>query len=530
MGVGTYESLKSDYHDGFVKNLNLVAGIKEKDESVKPFGNWVEDSHLIIDGFPFTYRRHEYLKGIYEDDHPFMAIQKGTQGGFTVRAMTGAIYGCRFRGYRGVLYLFPSRTDVSDFSKGRIDPLIQDNPETIGKWIQDTDAANIKRVWNAFLYLRGMKSRVGLKSVPADEIIFDELDEAPQNMVDMAMARMDHSEFGRVVMLSNPTMPDFGINKAFLQTDQRFWLMRCALCGTWNNLIDYFPQCLLRLKNKVIRACQKCKAELDPARGEWVAKKSEIKDKRGYQWSQLISQYPAAAPDKLLELFETTNNKRDFYNLKLGLPYVEAENRLSVEQVLALCSNQGILSSDSGPCFMGVDQGKGLHVVIGKNHMEKAGEIVHLGEYKDWLELDNLMKNFNVARAVVDAQPEMRAARSFAMRFKGRVFLNFYSDYQRGSYKWDEGDLKVTCNRTESLDASHNEILLENIILPKECDIVRTFAEHLHNEAKKLEEDEETGSKRYIYVRLGLDHFRHAQNYEAMARQHASGLLYPELL
>jgi len=56
------------------------------------------------------------------------------------------------------------------------------------------------------------------------------------------------------------------------------------------------------------------------------------------------------------------------------------------------------------------------------------------------------------------------------------------------------------------------------------------FANHLHNVGKKLEEEEETGSKRYIYVKLGDDHYRHAYNYECMARQHASGLLYPELL
>ena len=66
------------------------------------------------------------------------------------------------------------------------------------------------------------------------------------------------------------------------------------------------------------------------------------------------------------------------------------------------------------------------------------------------------------------------------------------------------------------------------IILPKECKIVREFAQHLHNVAKKLEEDEETGSKRYIYVKLGVDHFRHAFNYEAMARQNAPNFLFPE--
>jgi hypothetical protein len=63
--------------------------------------------------------------------------------------------------------------------------------------------------------------------------------------------------------------------------------------------------------------------------------------------------------------------------------------------------------------------------------------------------------------------------------------------------------------------------------LPKECEITGEFAKHLHNVAKKLEEDEETGSKRYVYVRLGPDHFRHAFNYEAMARQNSPNLLFP---
>ena len=125
-----------------------------------------------------------------------------------------------------------------------------------------------------------------------------------------------------------------------------------------------------------------------------------------------------------------------------------------------------------------------------------------------------------MSRCVVDALPETRNARAFAERNKGKVFLNYYSEYQKGKYAWNERDLTVTCNRTESLDASHNEIMKGEIILPRECEIVREFAEHLHNTAKRLEEDEETGSKRYVYVKLGPDHFRHAYNYEVMARQY----------
>ena len=40
--------------------------------------------------------------------------------------------------------------------------------------------------------------------------------------------------------------------------------------------------------------------------------------------------------------------------------------------------------------------------------------------------------------------------------------------------------------------------------------------------AKKLEEDQQTGSKRYVYIRLGEDHFRHAFNYCAISMHELS--------
>jgi hypothetical protein len=362
-----------------------------------------------------------------------------------------------------------------------------------------------------------MKSRVGLKSIPIDFIVFDELDEAPQNAVDMAMERMAHSEFREVLKLSNPTLPDYGIDQAFQETDQRFWLLKCSRCGAYTCLEDTFPDCLKEMGGKVIRACSRCQGELDLASGEWVAKKPGVTDKRGYHHSQLFSQF--VDPGDILHQYRTTTNLTDFFNLKIGQAYVEAENRLSTQEVLSLCGSDGISSQDPGPCFMGVDQGKNLHAVVGKRHPGKAGNIIHLGVYRDWEELDRLMKTFHVSRCVVDALPETRNARAFAERFRGKVFLNYYAEHQKGKYAWNEKDLTVSCNRTESLDASHNEIMQGRIILPRESDVVREFALHLHNVAKKLEEDEETGSKRYIYVKLGADHFRHAFNYETMARQ-----------
>jgi hypothetical protein len=481
-------------------------------------GEWATLTPIVLDGRPFTFDRHEYLIEPYRDDHPCQVEIKAAQMGLSTKGMLRAMYAARYRGFRGILYLFPSRTDVTEFAKGRIDPLIEDNPDTLGRWLQDTDAANIKQIWNAFLYLRGMKSRIGLKSIPVDFIVFDEMDEASPAAVDMAMERMSHSEFREVLKLSNPTLPDYGIDKAFQETDQRYWHVKCEKCGEYTCLSEEFPQCLLEIGGRVIRACKKCQAELNPSIGEWVAKHPGA-EKRGYHYSQLVSHY--IDPADILHQFRTTNNLTEFYNLKLGMAYVEATNRLTVQEVLALCGGVGIASSDSGPCSMGVDQGKLLHVVIGRREWRRAGKIVHVGEYQAWEELDRLMKVFNVARCVVDALPETRNARAFAERHKGKIFLSYYSEHQKSGYKWNDGDLTVHSNRTESLDASHIEISAGRITLPRECDIIREFADHCANVAKKLEEDED-GSKRYIYVKLGPDHFRHAFNYEAMARHYGA--------
>lgn len=525
-----------------IKKFTPAVAIKVADSMVgEPFHEWVRN--IIVDGRSFTYKHHEYLIEPYKDDHPDQSELKGTQLGLTIKALLRSVYGARYGGYRGILYLFPSKSDVTDFSRGRVSPLIDDNPDTIGKWLSDTDQANIKRIWNAFLYLRGMRSRVSLKSIPVDFIIFDELDEAPQNAIDMALERMAHSEFGHILKLSNPTLPDYGVDKAFQETDQRFWFLKCEKCGHYTDIVGNFPTepnkevpvLRERKDGSVYRVCLKCEGELNPSVGEWVAKHPSVTDKRGRQYSQLFSHY--VDPKDILYQYRTTDNLTDFYNLKIGLAYVEATNRLTIQDILALCHGYSVVLEDTGPCFMGVDQGKDLHVVIGKKGNPKD-RIPHLGVYKDWEDLDPLMKKFNVLRCVVDALPETRNARAFANRFPGKVYLNYYNEHRKGNYAWNEKELIVQCNRTESLDSSHREIADGRVELPRQCEVVEEFAKHLHNVAKKLEEiertdkntgqKEKTGEKRYVYVRLGVDHFRHAYNYEVMARHNSPNLLFPD--
>ena len=493
-------------------------------------GGWACQKGVVLDRGPFSFSRHECLQVPYADEHPRQVEIKCAQMGGTTRAILRAFWCALFMPFVGVLYLFPSSKGSGDFSRTRVGPLIDRNPDTIGKWVVDTDSIGLKRVRGKNLLFRGTKSTEGLRSDPVDLVIGDEIDLFPVGVLEVARERMAHSDAKWEHYLSNPTLPDFGIDRLYQFTDQRRWLLKCPRCGQWTDPVGEWeaaakprergvPELLWeRPDGSVALRCMCCReGVLHPARGEWVARKPGVTEWRGYQFSQLFSQY--VTPAEILSQYRTTLNMSAFYNYKIGVAYAEADYRVTVGEVLALCGSHGLAASDAGPCCMGVDQGKGLHVVIGR----RDGTIVHLGEYRDFEELDRLVAVFHVARTVIDGMPETRKAREFASRNPGKVFLNWYSPHQKGAYAWDEQKWQVSVNRTESLDASHSRLTGEcRIVLPAKCRPVEEFALHCSNTAKKLEEDDETGSKLYIWLKLGPDHYRHAFNYWCVAADYAS--------
>jgi len=227
-------------------------------------------------------------------------------------------------------------------------------------------------------------------------------------------------------------------------------------------------------------------------------------------------------PGQILKLFRDppNGNISEIYNSKLAEAHIAAENRLTIGEVLGLCdSTRPMATEDPGPCYMGVDVGTLIHVVIGKRGQGGKPEIIHVDTFPDWSHLDSLMKRFSIALSVIDGLPETRLSREFARQHRGKVFCCFYNEHQKGSYAWNERELTVTSNRTESLDASHAEINQGLVTLPAESEILGEFETHLANVARVLQTDPETGSSRYVYIKTGPDHFRHSFNYYSIAAQ-----------
>jgi hypothetical protein len=492
-----------------------------------PLATWAT-RRVRLDGRPFSFEGHEYLRAIYDDGSPHVVLSKAAQIGGTTWAILRSIHAC-LAGLN-VMYFFPTRTDVLEFSKSRVTPLLAEN-EFLARAVRDTDTAGLKRIGDAHLYLRGMQSTVGMKSVPADMVVFDELDEATPEAKAMARERLAHSDYKRIVELSNPSLPDYGIDEAYQVSDQRHWTIKCPACGFWTALDHEFPQklgqevriILPRPDGSFYRACVKCGAELDLAAGEWVP---EFPDRpiHGYRISQLFSD--KVDPGEILREYRTTKFPDRFYNLKIGIPWADLERRLDPATVLALCGTEPMPERSQG-CSMGVDTGKDLHVVILQPDHEdpERSHVVHLGTYREFGELDALLDRYGVMRCVIDGLPETHATREFARRNTGRVFMNFFNENQRGAVKWDDEALTVQVNRTEALDASRAIVRAGKIGLPRQEPIVETFAKHMAADAKILDEDAETGAKKYRYIRTGADHFSLAFTYAQMALEDAREFL-----
>ncbi len=156
-----------------------------------------------------------------------------------------------------------------------------------------------------------MQSSVGMKSVPADMVVFDELDEATPDAKVVAVERLSHSDYRRMVELSNPSLPAYGIDAAFQESDQRHWTLKCPACGDWTALDAEFPRKLgeevkiirSRPDGTFYRACRRCSAELDLAGGEWVPDYPD-RPVHGYRISQLFSS--KIDPGEILREYQRT--------------------------------------------------------------------------------------------------------------------------------------------------------------------------------------------------------------------------------
>jgi hypothetical protein len=157
-------------------------------------------------------------------------------------------------------------------------------------------------------------------------------------------------------------------------------------------------------------------------------------------------------------MWKRTTNLEEFYNAKLGLPYVDEANRgVTMDQCKSavrenLSWGRGNLKKDQNHCAMGVDQGAGYCFVVIADRHDGKKRIRHVElierdnpqywengqKVSPWKRCDQLMDEFNVRICVTDAMPDVNGAMEFAHRWPRRVFLAYYTQNSTDIVAWGD--------------------------------------------------------------------------------------------
>lgn len=499
----------------------------------------------------FDLATHPFLSDIYAETAREMVIYKASQMGASEYGITYALHACDER-KATVLYVFPTDTHVSDFSVARIGPAIDVSPYLAGiisegehddgSKRRKTDRVTLKRVRDRYLYLRGAAVKTDglapqLKSIDADVLILDEVDEMDARAPSIAVKRLGHSTIKEIRWISTPTYPGIGIHAKWLESDQREWHIRCEHCGerqpvtikqvvtewdalerptAWNG----------QNEGRAWAACRKCGQELDRlAGGEWVPRYPD-REIVGYHLTKLFS-YTTPLLDvvKALDTADETK-RRETFNQDLGEPYTPRGGRLT-ETLLDQCRR----TYAHGPApreraIAGVDVGSLLYVVIRSAGVDReTGERPQrfAGAVQSFEELGRLLQRHNVQTCVVDALPETRKVREFQNSFRyGLVWLAYFVTQKVGLKtedikQMDEDECVVNLDRTRTLDEMMAGVLDAangngGLTLPAHARDVRDYYEQMVNQVRILE-DRADGNQVAVYRELGPDHYSLAEAY-----------------
>lgn len=512
---------------------------------------WAE-RYRSIDDKPFSLDRFEPLRAIYDDDHPHICVIKPAQRGISEWAINYASFALD-RGAEvwtngekaglNVGYIFPTKTDLIDFSKERVSGLVEET-DYLRALYEDGDAFNaatFKQVGSSYLYLRGGWNARALKTFPADVIILDEYDEMDPKAPALARRRMNASLVRRELDISTPTVPGVGIHALYLQSDRQVYEQEHR-CGAWVSF-DFFRDVRVdgqvyevwsRRPAELIRAsevslyCPSCQEPLTDdercAVGRWRAEQPEVKGLRGYQ----IPWWPFPVVDLMTyavtAVSQDPSDLTELYRSDLGLPYDAAGSRIT-DMMLGQLSHDldgGLLPITSWTdATMGVDPGARFHYRVSANDHRGRRCVIAMGSVGSWAELDGLMDRHHIRLCVIDALPELHAAQEFAARHEGRVLRSFYppaSGLKGLLCRVDEATGVVHVNRTMAMDRVYANIAKATEHWPASIHNDHEVISHMKAPVRVMTKDA-TGQDVASWVHTSPDHYYHASVYDTIARE-----------
>jgi len=496
---------------------------------------------------PWRFKYHPWLKEVHDAKEQEVVILKAAQMGFTEALLNISFFYVDIE-RKNVLYILPTKTpDASDFSSSRFDAAVGLSSH-LSTLFSNSNVGH-KRAGSANLWIRGSNSRSGLKSLPVSLMVYDEYDEMNMENMALADARTDGQigeDSWRSFKLSTPTAPDFGVGKLFEESTKDHFFFKCPCCGKYTELL--FPDSLVitaddvndpDLKKSHI-ICTLCKGTLHHEdkinflkTGKWIKTESANRERRGFYIPQLYSSANKSQPWRhaisAIKAKGDNLEAQELYNSKMGLPYVPPGHRVTDSELLKAKERSTRTKSDPLPqnrwITMGADVGEPfIFYEIAEWTFPKLGNdlnmiaecnVLDADKVMHFRELGQLMYQWNILTAVVDAQPERRLAYEFAMDFEGHVKLCFYTNSSSSRMiSIDEEKHQVSVDKTAWLDVALNRFHNNSIAIPK--DIQSEYCDQQKGLVRRYKQNNAGRTVGY-YQKVGADHFADARCYNEIA-------------
>jgi len=234
---------------------------------------WIRNNQIKNEnGQPIEFTEHRFMKQIYNDLAPIQVIKKASQVGASTMEILKMLHSARFWGINQI-YTLPTRDDVFKFVQSKVNRIIKVN-SCIKKGVaaKSVDSIEQKQIGKASVFFKGTFTEREAIMLSSDRNIHDELDKSKPEVVRDYASRMGYSKIREQHYFSTPTIPDFGIDKLFQGSDQKYWRFNCPHCGyrqhmEWEKNVDM---------DKQTYVCQECRKELTPQMinklGSWEAR------------------------------------------------------------------------------------------------------------------------------------------------------------------------------------------------------------------------------------------------------------------
>lgn len=505
-------------------------------ENPPPFSKWLEENWQISSGEykgdPYRWqvgkRNYKFLKPIVQDKHPFVIVRKSAQCGISEINVAQLFYIAEMK--RGnLLYVFPAREQMWDFSKARINDPIENN-EYLKERSGPASTLHIQYAGKE-IYLRGTRVRRGMISMDVSSLFIDELDEMEKSNIATLNKRLGAT--------TNPFKRYFSCPKTsngiqhFLKnvSDFRVWMIKCRRCKHWNDIysdVEAYVTHQMQRNNSWYVKCGHCgrginRLETEKQWAQYVPmypKKS--KDCHGYAISKLFTYQASDGKDPmninaLKTIEQDTLDIREFYWQDLGIPYEIKGDRLTNDDIQN-CINEYDMHTAGQGCVMGVDVGNLLFVVIAKK-LGNLLRVIYFDKIRNFEDIPPLITRFDVRKFIVDALPETRKAQELCEEFKGRGWICWFRDQKEYLKKSKVLERSVSVSHPISCDYVISDILAKQMSFPALSRIKNggEFSKHLKN-VQKIQDRDKIGNITTRYEGAGgANHYFFALNFARIA-------------